>query len=85
MSPTAWYAPYIKHARLLDMLGDSNVWDVAQEVSNEEIFTYLEMYSLYSMEYTGDHPITSSVIYTDAARYDINFFDDGFLTFKQNA
>lgn len=52
VSPTAWYAPYIKHARLLDMLGDSNIWNVAQEVSNSDIFTYFEMYSVYRMEYS---------------------------------
>ncbi len=85
VSPTAWYAPYIKHARLLDMLGDSNVWNVAQEVSNADIFTYFEMYSVYRMEYTWNELIKSSIIYTDSARYDINFFDDGFITFKQNA
>lgn len=80
VSPTSWYAPYLKRAKSLGMLGEENSWQTAKEVTDDEISTYLEMYGVYRMEYTWTDPINNILITTTSARYTITFSAEGNIT-----
>lgn len=77
VSHTAWYAPYLKHAKYLGMIAEENSWDVAREVTDQEIDEMLMMYSEYRMGYTGENLIQNAVIYTPYGRFMIGWNDDG--------
>ena len=80
ISPTAWYAPYLKRAKSIGMLADETSWQSAKEISDDEIMTYLEMYGVYRMEYTWTDPINNIFITTSNARYTITFSPEGNIT-----
>ena len=68
----AWYASYLKLARHLRIVPNTNTWKIAQQITDREVIEMLSSYTAYRMNFEGD-ALDRGIIETEKMRYTISF------------